>query len=132
VLRAGFTILFFIAGVLFPAGIHGETNAFDVLVENERSGEPENLAVALTSFYQKHISSHDGARCMFSPTCSQYFKIALRKYGFIAATVMTVDRIFYREGKSSMKYYRYDSETDRFCDPVERFSPLEQCDRGKK
>lgn len=116
--------------MLFPLWIHGETNAFEVLAGEERSEEPENFAIALTSFYQKRISSHDGARCMFSPTCSQYFKIALRKYGFIGATVMTVDRIFYREGKSSMKYYRYDPETDRYCDPVERNSQLEQ--RGSK
>jgi len=131
-MRTGLFIFFFLTGVFVPQMFHGETNAFEVLVGEERSGEPEHFAVKVTSFYQRRISSLDGAKCMFSPTCSQYFKTALSKYGFIRAALMTVDRILYREGKSSMKYYDYDPETNRFCDPVEKNHILEQRERGKK
>lgn len=131
-MRAGLFILFFVAGVCVPPVFHGETNAFEVLVGEETSEEPELSAAKIISFYQKRISPVDGAKCMFYPTCSQYFKEALSRYGFIRAAVMTVDRILYREGKSSMKYYSYDPEIDRFSDPVEKNSILEQRDCKKK
>lgn len=47
----------------------------------------------LVSFYQKHLSPlwhrlgkslfSDSFACRFSPTCSQYFKEAVQKYGII-------------------------------------------------
>ena len=124
-IRTGLFILFFLAGVLTSQVFHGETNAFEILVGEGRGGEQELFTVKATSFYQKHISPRDGAKCMFSPTCSQYFKAALLKYDFIRATLMTVDRILYREGRSSMQYYEYDPETGRFLDPVEKNHILE-------
>lgn len=37
--------------------------------------------LAIISFYQKHISPHRAACCRFTPTCSEYVRQAITKYG---------------------------------------------------
>ena len=46
-----------------------------------------------SSFYTNFVSPVDGARCGFYPTCSQYGKLSVRKYGFIKGCVMACDRL---------------------------------------
>ena len=41
----------------------------------------KRLFLRLIAFYQRHISPMFPARCRFSPTCSQYAKEAIEKYG---------------------------------------------------
>ena len=41
----------------------------------------KRLFLRLIAFYQRHISPCFPARCRFSPTCSQYAKEAIEKYG---------------------------------------------------
>ena len=41
----------------------------------------KRLLLRLIAFYQRHISPCFPARCRFSPTCSQYAKQAIEKYG---------------------------------------------------
>ena len=41
----------------------------------------KKLLLLLIGFYQKRISPCFPARCRFTPTCSQYAKEAINKYG---------------------------------------------------
>lgn len=59
------------------------------------------IILAIIWFYQKLISFDHGllkkttpyGQCKFYPTCSEYAKQALLKYGFIKGTIMTVGRL---------------------------------------
>lgn len=104
--------------ILHMLPVIADTNfsAYDVLIVSKDSQKP--FAYKLTTFYQKRISPHDGAKCLYYPTCSEFYKKALSSYGFFWGTVMTVDRLFYREGIRSMKYYQYIAEKERYFDPV--------------
>ena len=42
--------------------------------------------------FQVFVSPQDGPSCMYSPTCSRYGLISLRRYGFITGLLMTGDR----------------------------------------
>ena len=42
---------------------------------------PSHAAILLVRFYQLAISPMLGPRCRFTPTCSQYCILAIRKYG---------------------------------------------------
>ncbi len=43
--------------------------------------------------YQKLISPFLGKNCIYSPTCSQYFKLAVMKHGIFKGTILGVSRI---------------------------------------
>ena len=43
----------------------------------------KKIAIYLINFYQKHISKLFGSKCRFYPTCSEYTKQAIDKYGII-------------------------------------------------
>ena len=51
--------------------------------------------VKLVMFYQKCISPFIGGRaaCRFTPTCSEYTKLAIEKYGFVHGCFMGLKRI---------------------------------------
>lgn len=45
----------------------------------------KKISIYLIEFYQKNISKwleHNNIRCKFYPTCSEYTKQAIEKYGF--------------------------------------------------
>lgn len=67
--------------------------------------------------YQKLISPMLGANCIYSPTCSEYFKQAVMQHGIIKGTILGTSRIlrcnrFYMGGPDpvpqefSFKYIR--------------------------
>ena len=43
--------------------------------------------------YQLFISPIIGSNCRYSPTCSQYGIIALKKYGILKGSILTAKRI---------------------------------------
>ena len=51
------------------------------------------LALALITLYQQVISPGLPPSCRYYPTCSQYAKEAIEKYGFIKGTYLGVRRI---------------------------------------
>ena len=53
----------------------------------------KKLFILLITFYQKHISIWLGAKCKYEPTCSEYTKQAIEKYGVIKGTVKGIKRI---------------------------------------
>ncbi|MCG8585665.1 MAG: membrane protein insertion efficiency factor YidD [Pirellulales bacterium] len=54
---------------------------------------PSVILIALVKVYQFALSPLLGNRCRFSPTCSQYFIEAVKKYGAVRGSVRGVLRI---------------------------------------
>ena len=49
--------------------------------------------ILLIKFYQFAISPLIGPKCRYTPTCSQYGKEALQKYGILKGGWLTIKRI---------------------------------------
>lgn len=54
---------------------------------------PSRLLDGAVRGYQRHISVHDGPRCLLYPTCSAYARQAIRKHGAVMGSLMTMDRL---------------------------------------
>ncbi|MBQ7185630.1 MAG: membrane protein insertion efficiency factor YidD [Alphaproteobacteria bacterium] len=56
---------------------------------------PRLFGIWLIGVYQKFISPVFGGRaaCRFIPTCSEYTKTAIKKYGLVRGTIMGLRRI---------------------------------------
>ena len=53
----------------------------------------KNAFIRAIEFYQKHISGLFGGKCRFYPTCSEYTKQAIDKYGIIKGIFKGLKRI---------------------------------------
>lgn len=56
----------------------------------------KKILIGLINGYQKHVSkwlSHNNIHCKFYPTCSEYTKQAINKYGSIRGIILGVARI---------------------------------------
>jgi len=49
--------------------------------------------ILLIKIYQLFISPILGSNCRYSPTCSQYGIISLKKYGILKGSILTAKRI---------------------------------------
>jgi uncharacterized protein len=54
---------------------------------------PARAVIGLVRGYQKFLSPIFGGQCRFHPTCSQYFILAVEKYGVISGSLRGVWRI---------------------------------------
>ena len=54
---------------------------------------PGKFAIFLINLYQKYISGLFGKKCRFYPTCSEYTKQAIDKYGIIKGSLKGIKRI---------------------------------------
>lgn len=54
---------------------------------------PAQLLILLVRGYQWLLSPFLGGRCRFHPSCSEYFILAVTKYGAVSGTVRGVWRI---------------------------------------
>lgn len=54
---------------------------------------PSKFEILLIKGYQKYISSAFGKRCIFYPSCSEYTKQAVDKYGIIKGNIIGIKRI---------------------------------------
>ena len=53
----------------------------------------KRIAIKLIEFYQKNISPSLGHYCKFEPTCSEYTKQAIEKYGLVKGSFIGIKRI---------------------------------------
>ena len=56
----------------------------------------KKVLIFLIEKYQKHISlflESKGIKCKFHPTCSEYTKQAVQKYGFFKGSILGIKRI---------------------------------------
>ena len=66
------------------------------------------IFIFLIKFYQKAISPFLGRRCRFYPTCSEYTKQAVEKYGALKGSYLGLTRIlkchpFHKGGYDPLK-----------------------------
>jgi len=54
---------------------------------------PRKILVKFIVFYQNNISSHMGKHCKYYPTCSEYTRQAVDKYGIIRGSLLGIIRI---------------------------------------
>ncbi len=54
---------------------------------------PSQLLIGLVRLYQRFISPLLGPTCRFEPSCSEYFILAVRKYGAISGACRGMWRI---------------------------------------
>lgn len=54
---------------------------------------PARLAVALLVFYKRRISPLLPRSCRFTPTCSEYARLALNHHGFWRGSLLTLGRL---------------------------------------
>jgi putative membrane protein insertion efficiency factor len=54
---------------------------------------PSTLLIAAVRIYQWTLSPFVGRHCRFQPTCSEYFILAIRKFGAVRGTWRGVKRI---------------------------------------
>ena len=52
-----------------------------------------NVFIFIIKIYQRIISPLLGPKCRFTPSCSQYAVIALRRFGLIKGSWLTVKRV---------------------------------------
>jgi putative component of membrane protein insertase Oxa1/YidC/SpoIIIJ protein YidD len=71
---------------------------------------------ALLSLYQAYLSPLDMSACPFTPTCSEYARQAIEKYGLIAGVIMAADRL-QRDNGLGDRFYPRDPQSGRLLDP---------------
>lgn len=75
----------------------------------------------LVKGYQVFISSQDKPSCPFQPTCSEFAKQAIERYGPVLGLIMATGRLQRCNGMGK-GYYPVAAGTGRFDDPIERNS----------
>jgi putative membrane protein insertion efficiency factor len=77
----------------------------------------EMAGLTALRLYQVVLSSQDGPRCMFYPSCSEYAKLALAEHGIFAGSLMAIDR-YLRCNGTNRELYPYDPVRRKLLDPV--------------
>lgn len=54
---------------------------------------PKKVLIYMIKIYQKHISPKMTRRCKYYPTCSEYARQSLDKYGIIKGSFLSIWRI---------------------------------------
>lgn len=62
------------------------------------------LLSGLFLFYKFFISSQDAVSCAFSPSCSEYGMLSVKKLGVLKGTLNTFDRLMRCHGLTPEKY----------------------------
>ncbi len=73
---------------------------------------------SLFHFYKHYISTQDGQSCGFSPSCSEFAFLSIKKHGLVIGVIDFFDR-FARCNPLSHENYPYDAENKVYIDPVE-------------
>ena len=83
------------------------------------AARPPLLSHWVVCFYRSQINPAIGQRCAMVPSCSEYYRQAARKHGFLTGTAMVADR-FFREPDHAK--YRIDAINvngrEKYLDPL--------------
>jgi putative component of membrane protein insertase Oxa1/YidC/SpoIIIJ protein YidD len=91
-------------------------NSFAFLQGDAKDGT--STLKSLFHFYKHYISTQDGQSCGFSPSCSEFAFLSIKKHGVIIGVIDFFDR-FARCNPMSNENYLYDAENKVYLDPVE-------------
>lgn len=78
--------------------------------------------------YQNVLSKHISADCLYTPSCSEFSKQAIRDCGLLKGALLTVDRVnrCNRIAATDLKRYSVDPKTNRYPDPVSRYKKIDR------
>ncbi len=82
--------------------------------------EVEFIFTRLFLFYKNFVSSQDASSCTFTPSCSEYAMLAIKKQGVIVGTINFFDR-FSRCNGLSPENYMVDNQKRVLIDPPRNF-----------
>ncbi len=82
---------------------------------NEDDGVFDQTAKFFYNNYKRYISSQDGNRCSFHPSCSTYFIQSVQLNGIVLGSIQAFDRLMRCNGLSPEKY-EIDLERKTFID----------------
>lgn len=92
-----------------------------IVARRDAPAEPfrphRSLARGAFRFFRTHVTRHDGSRCPFVPTCSEYGRIACERHGVARGSVLAAGRLL-RCHPGGSGYY------PRTLDPVHEIPPL--------
>ena len=71
----------------------GEADESESLPQKRARGPAAWVGLKLVRFYQQAISPHLPPSCRYQPTCSEYTRIAVRKYGFLKGFWLGLKRV---------------------------------------
>lgn len=73
--------------------------------------------------YQNTISQHFSADCLYSPSCSEFSKLAVKEYGFVKGGLLSFDRLnrCTRLSAVDLKPSTIDPHTHRSSDPISKY-----------
>ena len=72
--------------------------------------------------YQNVFSKHLSSDCLFTPSCSEFSKQAIKEYGLLKGTLLSIDRVnrCNRIAAQDLRFSNTDAKTNRYPDPVSR------------
>jgi putative component of membrane protein insertase Oxa1/YidC/SpoIIIJ protein YidD len=92
--------------------------------KNFKNSNPASLAYAGSLFvYQNYVSQHLSADCMYSPSCSDFSKQAVKQFGLAKGVLLSFDRLgrCNRIAATDLKMSSLNPKTGRFDDPVKNY-----------
>jgi putative membrane protein insertion efficiency factor len=99
-----------------PAGSYPAGSSKAPLDLSQSTSELEMAAALLLRGYQVFLSSQDGPRCQFTPSCSEYARMVIRRHGLLAGLLMASDR-YQRCNGLQRERYPLDPRTGKRLDP---------------
>jgi len=90
---------------------------------------PVNIGFGGTLFvYQNLLSKQISAGCLYTPSCSEFSKNAIREYGLVKGIILSDDRIHRCNGflARDLKKHKPDPITNRYQDPVSKYKSLKK------
>lgn len=101
----------------------GEGENAPTSVAIERVSEAKTLFTGAIRLYQATLSATDMHMCNFIPSCSRFAAASVERYGIVKGSFLAADRLERCHGMpSSSQHYAYDPTTERYVDPVGRYS----------
>ena len=73
--------------------------------------------------YQNVLSKQISTGCLYTPSCSEFSKDAIREYGLVKGIILSDDRVHRCNGFTAgdLKNNKRDPMTNRYPDPVSRY-----------
>ena len=96
----------------------------------ERVSEAKTLFTGAVRLYQATLSATDMHMCNFTPSCSRFAAASVERYGVVKGSLLAADRLERCHGMpSTAQHYAYDPATERYVDPVGRYSDKQLSDK---
>lgn len=90
--------------------------SFEFLQGNAKDGT--TALKSMFYFYKHFISSQDAQACRFTPSCSEFAFLSIKKHGVVMGIIDFFDR-FARCNPLSAENYAFDPDKHCYIDPVE-------------